>query len=355
MKRDKTIKLADVATPLNLSVAHRMARQGKSFYNSVQRVDEKMDEYIAELHEILMSGRYHTSKYIHETVSDSGKIREISKLPYYPDRIVHWAIMLQMEPIFMKKFTRSTHAAIKGRGTHSALHETRGYLLADEEGTRYCLKIDVKKYFPHIQHDVLTKMIEGMISDADLIALISEIIESVPKDKGVPIGNYLSQYFANLYLSLFDHWLKETMRVKYTVRYMDDIIILGPNAHYLHSLFREIEWFLRSRLQLEIKPNWQVFRVDSRGIDYVGYRIYRNRVLVRKSTFARMRKRCATIYYHARVYGELTLSERCSLMSYCGILMHTTPKVGRDLFRRYIYPTIQVMDYKITKKMERFL
>lgn len=353
MKRSRTPTIDDVATRLNLGVAHKMARKGKSFYHSVQKVDDDPDKYLNQLQEILLSGEYRTSEYVHETVNDNGKTREISKLPYYPDRIVHWAIMLQMERNFLQKFTSDSHAAIAGRGTHTALRQTRRYLISDPEGTKYCLKLDVRKYFPHIRHEILRDMISEMVRNKPLLDLFFEIIESVPPERGVPIGNYLSQFFANLYLSEFDHWIKEKMGVKYYIRYMDDIVVFGPDAEYLHRLFREIEWHLTSRLRLDIKPNWQVFKVESRGVDFVGYRMYHNRTLVRKKTFARMRKRCATIYYHAKIYGELTRSELSSLMSYNGIVQHCTPKVRIDLYRRYIEPTVLVLGINITKTMRK--
>jgi len=108
---------------------------------------------------------------------------------------------------------------------------------------------------------------------------------------GLPIGNYLSQYFANFYLTYFDHWIKEIKQVKYYYRYADDLVILSSNKPYLHSLLADIRTYLCDNLALDVKNNYQVFPVNKRGIDFVGYKFYHTHTLLRKSikqNFARM-------------------------------------------------------------------
>lgn len=114
-----------------------------------------------------------------------------------------------------------------------------------------------------------------------------EIIDS---SDGIPIGNYLSQFFANLFLSYFDHWLKEECKVKYYFRYADDIVILSDSKEFLRHLFFAIRFYLEEFLHLEIKPNYQIFPVDSRGIDFVGYKFFHTHILLRKSIKVRMLK-----------------------------------------------------------------
>ena len=109
---------------------------------------------------------------------------------------------------------------------------------------------------------------------------MKEIIYSA---KGVPIGNYLSQFFANLYLTYFDHWVKEELKCKYYFRYADDIVILGNDKNYLRNVLVSIKLYLKQVLNLELKPNYQIFPVESRGIDFVGYKFYHTHVLLRKS------------------------------------------------------------------------
>lgn len=114
---------------------------------------------------------------------------------------------------------------------------------------------------------MLKSILRRKLKDKRLLRLLDEIIDSAD---GVPIGNYLSQYFANLYLTYFDHWIKEQKRVKHYFRYADDIVILASDKSYLHSLMGEIRAYLGD-LKLEVKGNWQVFPVAARGIDFVGY------------------------------------------------------------------------------------
>jgi hypothetical protein len=338
MKPDKTVTFEKIASIENLTRAHWNARRGKTYYKAVQEVDANLNGMIEQLHETLMSGQYRTSPYKTELITDSGKERLVYKLPYYPDRIVHWAVMLQMEDVFTSRFDSCTHAAIAGRGIHTALKQVRGYLLNDPEHTKYCLKLDVAKYFPHINHDILKSMLRRIVADERLLALHYEIIDSAP---GVPIGNYLSQYYANLYLTGFDAWLKS--RNRYYTRYMDDMIVLGGSAAELHKLRREIEWYLERNLRLSLKPNWQIFPVDKCGIDFVGYRIRRNCVILRKSIFRRLRSACLRLLRSARMFGDLTESERCTLASYLGWIVHCTKKVRTDLFERYIAPVLSLL------------
>jgi hypothetical protein len=148
--------------------------------------------------------------------------------------------------------------------------------------------LDIKKFYPNVNHDILKALIRRKIKDQDLLWLLDEIINS---SEGLPIGNYLSQYFANFYLSYFDHWIKEEKRVKYYFRYADDLVILSDNKPYLHGLLFEIKSYLSIHLKLTVKENYQVFPVEKRGIDFVGYVFRHSHIRLRKSikkNFARM-------------------------------------------------------------------
>lgn len=232
---------------------------------------------IAQLHELLKEKRYRTSPYHIFTIHEP-KERVIYRLPYYPDRIMHHAIMNVLEPILVPMFTADTYSCIKGRGVHSAAEAVK-QALRDVPGTTYCLKLDIRKFYPSIDHAVLKGLLRRKIKDADLLGLLDEIIDSAD---GLPIGNYLSQYLANFYLTGFDHWLKEVKGVRYYFRYADDIVLLGGSKDVLHGLLAEIREYLGG-LRLEVKGNYQVFPVAARGIDFVGYVFRHTHVRVRKS------------------------------------------------------------------------
>lgn len=270
----------------NLKLADAKARKGKAKQYGVLIHNRNAEDNLATLHLQLVNKTFQTSAYKTFKIHDP-KERDVYCLPYFPDRIVHHAIMNVLEPVFTRSFTADTYSCIKGKGIHAAARAvTRA--LKDVAGTQYCLKLDIRKFYPSINHVVLKQLLRRKFKDDNLLWLLDSIIDSAA---GIPIGNYLSQYFANFYLSYFDHWLKEQKQVKYYFRYADDIVILSNNKPYLHQLLADISTYLKDELKLDVKDNYQVFPVSARSIDFVGYRFYHTHVLLRKSIkqrFARM-------------------------------------------------------------------
>lgn len=260
----------------NLMAADAIARKGKSKQYGIKVHDRNREGNIKLLHQDLLEGRYRTSAYTTFKIYEP-KEREVFRLPYYPDRIMHHAIMNVLEPIFVSCFTADTYSCIKTRGIHGAARNVRK-ALKDESGTRYCLKLDIRKFYPSVDHDILKRLLRRKFKDQQLLALLDEIIDSAP---GLPIGNYLSQYFANFYLSGLDHWLKEVKMVRYYFRYADDLVIFSEEKEPLHQLLEEITQYL-SDLKLDVKSNYQVFPVSARGLDFVGYRFFHTHTLLRK-------------------------------------------------------------------------
>lgn len=292
----------------NLQLADTKARKGKLKQYGVRAHDKNREANIQALHEMLINKTYRTSPYTTFKVYEP-KEREVYRLPYFPDRIAHHAIMNILEPIFVSSFTADTYSCIKGKGIHGAAKSLRK-ALNDITGTQYCLKLDIKKFYPNVDHAILKQLLRRKIKDKELLWLLDEIIDSAD---GVPIGNYLSQYFANYYLTGFDHWTKEQKKVKYYFRYADDLVILSDSKEYLHSLFADINEYLLSNLKLNIKGNYQVFpvaknRSDKHGrpIDFLGYLFYKEHTLLRKSIkqrFARMLRRRRNSASIASYYG----------------------------------------------------
>lgn len=274
----------------NLQLADEKARKGKLLSHGVKKHDKNKEANLINLREALLNGTFKTSKYDVFTITEP-KEREIHRLPYYPDRIVHHAIMNVLEPIWVSIFTADTYSCIKNRGIHAAANKIRKVLKEDPIGTKYCLKIDVRKFYPTINHDVLKQIVRRKIKDGRILKLLDEIIDSAD---GVPIGNYLSQYFANLYLAYFDHWIKEEKRVKYYYRYADDIVALAPDKATLHKLLEDVRLYFGD-LKIEVKKNWQVFPVDSRGIDFVGYVFYHTHTRMRKCIKQRFCRKIARL------------------------------------------------------------
>jgi RNA-directed DNA polymerase len=272
----------------NLQLADQLASRGKSKQPGVIEHRQHTQSNLVQLHEMLKLKTYKTSAYTTFKIFEP-KERQIFRLPYFPDRITHHAIMNVMKPIFVATFTADSYSCIEGKGIHAASEAVKN-ALHDVSATQYCLKLDIKKFYPtSIDHAELKKLLRKKIKDANLLWLLDEIIDSAD---GLPIGNYLSQYLANFYLTYFDHWMKETKGIKYYFRYADDLVILSKSKQYLHELLSDIRQQL-AQLKLTVKDNYQVFPVPARGIDFVGYVHFHEYTLLRKSikqNFARMMK-----------------------------------------------------------------
>lgn len=333
----------------NLRLAHQNARKDKVAYEAVKIVDSDPDFYLKQIQDMLINKTYTVSEYTEKTIIDKGKERVLMKLPYYPDRIIQWAIMLQLEPIFCKVFTSFTCASVKNRGIHKASTLLTNYM-KDVPGTKYTLKIDVKKFYPNINHRILKAMLRKKFKDENLLELLDKIIDSVPGEKGVPIGSYLSQFLANFYLAYFDHWLKEKMGVKYVVRYMDDVVILHHSKEFLHKLRTQIAVYLQVFLDLTIKDNWQVFPTAIRGVDFVGYRHFYGYKLLRKTTCKQFKKKMLLIKKKVQNNIQMTFNEWCSVNSYKGWLIWCD---SFRLIQKYIAPIQQALDEYYQTKIKR--
>lgn len=277
----------------NLMVADQKARKGKAKTYGVRYHDRNREANIQTLHESLRNKTFRTSAYDTFTVYEP-KEREIFRLPYYPDRIVHHAIMNVLEPIWTKVFTHNTYSCIKGRGIEGCARRVSRIIRSYQGKALYCLKLDIVKFYPSIDHKIAKRIIRKKIKDNDLLWLLDEIIDSV---EGLPIGNYLSQFIANLYLAYFMHFVNERLHKVIgkaepfdAVEYADDIVLFADNKAELHEALNVIQLYLSTELRLTVKGNHQIFPVavnrydkHGRALDYVGYKFFRRQKLIRKS------------------------------------------------------------------------
>lgn len=319
----------DVIDIKNIRLAHKNAKKGKKNYNGVQMVEEDREYYLEKVQQMLKNKSFTTADYKTFKVFEP-KEREIFKLPYYPDRIVHHAVMNVMQPIWDKIFIYDVYSAIPGKGIHAAIERLDKFLRNKEE-TKYCLQFDIASFYPSVDHDILMNLIKRKIKDSDLLWLLDDIVHSPAGDKGIPIGNYTSQYFANIYLNWFDHFVKHNLKEKYYIRYADDGIILNKDKGRLHQVWRYIEEYLDEKLNLELNPKTQIYPVDDRGIDFLGYRTFRDKTLLRKRTAKKFKRKIREIREN---YEELKPDEIVSsIMSYVGWIKHCN---GFNLIKKYI-------------------
>lgn len=278
---------SQIITTENLMLAHRQARKGKSYYKEVKMVNADIDRYIKEIQSSLTEKTFTTSPYKVEVRSDGRKVRTIHKLPYYPDRIVQHALMNIVGPILVRGFIRDSFQSITGRGTSDAARRVKK-LVRSENAPKFALKVDVEKYYPSVDNEILKSEVRRKIKCSDTLWLIDNIIDST---QGLPIGNYTSQHFGNLYLNRFDWWMKQEIKPKGYFRYCDDIVVMDDDASTLIKIKAMIEQKM-SLIGLKIKSNWQLYDVKRSGVDFVGFLFRPSYTRLRKNIANSMRSVC---------------------------------------------------------------
>jgi retron-type reverse transcriptase len=302
-----------IASTDNIRGAIADASKGKSRRKDVIAVNADIEKHIEELHQVLIAQVFINSPYETFEIEAKGKNRIIYKLPFFPDRVLHHCIVRVLQPIWIKQSIRDTYSSIPGRGVHDGVNRLKS-ALRDSIGTKYCLKIDIKKFYPSVNHDALKRDLRRTIKDEKLLSLLDVIINSA---EGIPIGNYVSQWFGNIYLSRFDHYAKEVLKAKYYFRYCDDIVVLASNKEDLHDTLSHMRRYLSENLFLTIKENYQIFPVDARGIDFLGYRFFHRFTLVRKRIINEFKRK------HRTISGKRF---RQSMASYHGWFLHANTR-----------------------------
>lgn len=275
-------KLEDKLTIEAIYRAHCRARKGKTTRSSVVDVDLRPMVYVTHILNVLRDGIYVPSRFREFTVTDPKK-RLVLALPYV-DRIVHqWLIEEFIKPYYLPRFIKDSYACIPGRGSHAAVKCIQGYMrdMCQRQGKYYIVKMDISKYFYNIDRDVLFKILKRVITNPQLLDLLHTIIFSDEARVGIPIGNYTSQYFANIYLNELDQYCKHNLGVKYYVRYMDDFILLAPNKRKARRWYRAIQRYAEGYLHLKLNPK-SCFYPSSHGLDFVGYKIMNNCLRLRQ-------------------------------------------------------------------------
>lgn len=337
----------------NLRYAHQRAKKDKSFYKEVKMIESNEEYYLKQIQDMLKNKTYSVTEkdYVMFKKMDKGKEREIFKLDYFPHRIIQHALLIQIEDILFKNLIDNTFASLPTRGIHRAFKKLDYDLKNFEKETRYCLQIDVKKFYPNINHKILKSQFRRKFKDKDLLWLLDMLIESLGDDKGIAIGSLFSQWAGNFNLSGFDHWIKEEKKVKYYYRYCDDIVILASNKRELHELLFDINEYLSNELGLEMKDNHKIFPVDKQGVDFVGYRHFRSYVLLRKTTSKTLIRKMRDIKKKMDKGGVFTYTDYCSINSYKGWLKWCN---GYNLYKKWIKPLEPYVDkyYKEVIKVE---
>lgn len=296
-----------------LLVSYQKARLCKRFNDTILRFGFFLEGNLLRLQRELKSGEYAPSSYVCFTILDP-KVRRVAA-PAFRDRVVQHALVSQIEPLFEKRFIYDSYACRKGKGTHFGMQRVKKFLAGVRSffgGKKeiYCLRMDIEKFFASVSWDILLTLIFQQVTCPKTRELIRKIMTQhrcfdthnrpiappadivCPKERrGLPIGNLTSQLFANIYLNELDHFAKETLRIRWYARYMDDFLIIHQDKKYLHKTKHDIEAFLKQTLKLRLKKEKVVVSNVSSGVPFVGYRIFYDHVLIRGSTLLRMQRK----------------------------------------------------------------
>jgi retron-type reverse transcriptase len=334
----------------NLLSAARQAQKGKRFRENVLTFNYHLEGNLLRLQAELTSKTYCPGAYRTFEIKEP-KARMISAAPYR-DRVVHHALCNLIVPIFERTFIRDSYANRLGFGTHRALRRFTEFL----RSSRYVLQCDVRKYFPSIDHEILKARIRSKIKCRDTLWLIDTIIEHsneqetmneyFPGDnlltpfqrrRGLPIGNLTSQFFANVYLNGFDHFVKEQLKATKYVRYVDDFALFADEQEFLKDVRVAIEKYLVG-LRLKIHPVKSQIFATRHGANFLGFRVFPDRIRVRTENLRRARRRLRKMQtaYAVGKIGRQEVSQ--SLQSWIAHLNHgDTWRLRETIFASLVF------------------
>ena len=271
--------------------AHERAIKGKRNKKDMILFVRDLETNVSKLMDELISGEYKLGKYRVFKIYEP-KERIIMALPYR-DRIVHqWYVEEFIKPIFVPRLIKDTYACIDSRGAHACYKQTQKYMrrMKNKYGSYYILKGDIKKYFYSINKDILFNILIKTIKDEHLIDLTKKLIYDDGNDKGIPIGNYTSQYFANIYLGELDNYIKKELHIKYYCRYLDDFVILLPTKEECVIALNKIRIFLKQKLDLELNQKTRYFP-NKFGCNFWGYIIHEYYILLRRRCIKNIKRK----------------------------------------------------------------
>lgn len=335
----KTYKhlMEQIASEENIRAAIMNASKRKRNRKDVREVIDNIDYHVAVVRKILLNGTYkaHVDAPCIVNEGTHHKVRRIRKPHFKYDQIIHHCIIQILQPLLTAPMYEYSCGSIPTRGAHYGKKRIEKWLREDVKNTKYVFKMDIKHFYESVDKEILKSMLRKKIRDWQALELIEKVIDSC--EKGLPLGNYTSQWFANFMLTPLDHYIKEQLHAKYYMRYMDDIVIFGGNKKELHKMKIAIENYLRGNLGLRVKENWQVFRFYYKGkgrpLDFMGWQFYREKTILRKSIFIRITRKAKKVGKRTTIQGAQ------GMISYMGYIKHTD---CYGTYRDYIRPYVNI-------------
>ena len=298
-----------------IKLAINNAAKGKRSRPYIIKILQNVDYYAQRIKAMLETESVNLSPSNSREIYDNSscKRRVITVPKFFPDQIIHWLLVMITQPIMERGMYRYCCGSVPGRGGLDA--KTYVEKAVKDEKMRYVAKLDISKFFKSVKTGILLDMFRRKIKDKKVINIIGKVLEN--GGDGLPIGYYTSQWFSNFYLEGLDHYIKQELLIKYYVRYVDDMVLIDSNKRRLHRAVRQINSYLNS-IGLTIKGNWQVWRIHSRPIDFVVYRFYKNKTLLRKRIFYRLCRRVRKV----KKTGYITPRQAMGLLSLYGWISH---------------------------------
>lgn len=327
----------------NLLRSWQKFKIGKNKKWDVMAFERNLEDSLFLLYHELKNGEYRHSEYEYFSIADPKK-RDIHKAQVR-DRIVHQAVFDYLEKIYEPLFISDSFSSRKGKGTHRAVFRLADFareIRVQNSGRCFAAKCDVRKYFESINHKILFNILKEKVEDRDILNLIGKIIKSfngkLENGRGIPLGNITSQIFANIYLNELDKFVKNELKLKYYLRYNDDFAVLGADEDKLFGDIQKIKKFVSENLLLELPENKTVFRKLKWGIDFCGYIVLPNSILLRHKTKRRMFK---NIGIQSKKFQGGKISFRDFMKtanSYFGLLDHCDSfNLKNKIKHKYIY------------------
>lgn len=311
----------EIASFSNLALAYQRTCKGQRFGTGAVTFHAHLEENLFALEEQLQQRTWRPSPF-REFVIHEPKLRLV-QAPAFGDRVVHQAVMHVAAPVFERRFIHDSYANRVDFGTHRASQRLRSFMRSASAKWvhPYVIKADIKSYFPSIPHEPLLQRVARLFADPGVLWFFERVVTGCGlTGKGLPIGSLTSQWLANLYLDALDHHAKETLGIRYYLRYMDDFVIVGQDKAWCKGMLARLDDFVQG-LQLSLNPKTAVMPL-SKGVDFVGYRHWTSHVLPRKRTVARARRSFRSML-RRHAAGRIDLDFiRARVASFTGYMRH---------------------------------
>lgn len=303
----------------NIKLAINNSSKGKRKRKLVKQIYENPEEWILKIQQYAKN--FHNNNHTPVEIYD-GIVRKkrIIIVPSYKEQIIHHMMVNTLIPIFNHGMYEHSYGSLPNRGAHKGKKVIEKWIKHDKKNVKYCLKMDIRKFFDSVPHDILKNKLALIIHDEKFLAILNELIDVT--EQGIPLGFYTSQWLANWYLQELDHYIKEDLCAVHYIRYMDDMVIFGSNKKVLHKVREKISLYLENNLGVELKDNWQVFRFDyiknrkhyGRCLDFMGFKFYRDKTILRRSIMLKATRKAKKLSKKEKI----TIYDIRQMMAYLG-------------------------------------